>query len=212
MGCSACPCSGCQGTGHAAAKGSGTRAAKAVEQKPPTTAWSSTAPLGRGPTQGRAHSRNKAGPCWQTDNPDWSILSFADIKHGHAGTLQGEEQLRKRHCRLVSGRPPLHGDRLLKGSSCHLPESNSPPPGMCAGISQVPSLPVYQEGKEGRNSGKTEEPSCLPGETGKAKAGQAPSADPRMRDNAVTNKPKKAMIQEESPKQQYIWVQKRGRK
>lgn len=31
---------------------------------------------------------------------------------------------------------------------------------------------------------------------------------PRLRDNAVTNKPKKAMIQEERPKEQYVWVQK----
>lgn len=103
--CPACPCSGCRGTGHAAAKGSETCEVKAVGQKLPTTAWSSMAHLSHRPTQGRTCTRKGAGPRWQRDNTDWSTLSFADIKHGHAGTLRGEEQLRKWHCCLVSGRP-----------------------------------------------------------------------------------------------------------
>lgn len=101
-GCPLCPCCGCQGTGHAAAKGSGTCGANAAGQELPTTAWSSIAHLSHRPTQGRTCTRKGAGPCWQRD---WSTLSFTDIKHGHAGMLRGEEQLRKWHCHLVSRRP-----------------------------------------------------------------------------------------------------------
>lgn len=174
-GCPACPHSSCRWPGHAAAKGSGTRAncwAKAVEEKLVTTAWSRVAHLGHRTTQGRRWTRKGAGPCWQRGSTDWSTLSFADIKPRHAGTLRGEEQLRKWHCRLVSARPrcaEIGSSNRSSAKAAAISLKATPRLGMHASISQVPSLPVHQEGKERRSSGKTEEPSCLPGKMGKAK-------------------------------------------
>lgn len=78
---------------------------RAAGQKLLTTALSSTAQCGHILGQARPGSRKAAGPSWQRERTDWSTLSFAAIQPGHAGSLQGGEQLRKWHCCLLSRRP-----------------------------------------------------------------------------------------------------------